>query len=389
VILTSITSNRLPLQHIPDLLSSQDVCIVFVNSDSGEGYLTWSKVGGDRNDLFLQEGGEELVMLVASECGNGDGSTIVVIHAVGPVVMEKWIDIPGVKAVVLANLPGQESGSSLADVIFGIVNPSGKLPYTIGKSLADYGPGGQILYRPNAVVPQQDFDEGLYIDYRHFDKNGIEPRFEFGFGLSYTTFDYTNLIVEQLKAKSSLPSGRPKPGATPPKYDLSLPDRSEAVFPSEIRRLDKFIYPYLESVGNVAPHDPSAYPYPNGYSIPADLSPVGGDEGGNPDLWTPHVRVSVDITNTGHVKGKAVAQLYLSYPESAGEREGTDFPVRVLRGFEKIELAPGATARVKFELTRRDLSYWDTRRQTWIMLDGVYRFVVGGSSREESVVGQW
>lgn len=50
------------------------------------------------------------------------------------------------------------------------MNPSGKLPYTVGKSLEDYGEGGQVLYKPNGVVPQQDFSEKLYIDYRHFDK---------------------------------------------------------------------------------------------------------------------------------------------------------------------------------------------------------------------------
>ena len=56
------------------------------------------------------------------------------------------------------------------DILFGDVNPSGKLPYTVGKSLSDYGEGGQVLYKPNGIIPQQDYKEGLYIDYRHFDK---------------------------------------------------------------------------------------------------------------------------------------------------------------------------------------------------------------------------
>lgn len=55
-------------------------------------------------------------------------------------------------------------------MLFGDVNPSGKLPYTVGKSLDDYGKGGQVMYFPNGAIPQQNFDEGLYIDYRHFDK---------------------------------------------------------------------------------------------------------------------------------------------------------------------------------------------------------------------------
>lgn len=135
----------------------QDVCIVFANADAGEGFVRWENVAGDRPDLLLQKGGDDLIVNVAKGCGGGAGEVLVVIHAVGPVVMEKWIDLPNVKAVILANLPGQESGNALADIIFGDESPSGHLPYTIGKSLADYGPGGQILYLPNGVVPQQDF----------------------------------------------------------------------------------------------------------------------------------------------------------------------------------------------------------------------------------------
>lgn len=136
---------------------NQDVCIVFASADSGEGFVRWADVSGDRPDLKLQKGGDDLIVNVAKGCGNGAGEVLVVIHAVGPVVMENWIDLPTVKAVLLANLPGQESGNALADIIFGDESPSGHLPYTIGKTLADYGPGGQVMYIPNGVVPQQDF----------------------------------------------------------------------------------------------------------------------------------------------------------------------------------------------------------------------------------------
>lgn len=67
------------------------------------------------------------------------------------------------------------------------------------------------MYLPNGVVPQQDFKEGLYIDYRHFDKYGISPRFEFGFGLSYTTFDVGNVTVHPVKEKTPFPVNRPPP----------------------------------------------------------------------------------------------------------------------------------------------------------------------------------
>ena len=372
------------------LLEDLDVCIVFVNADAGEGFVSWGGIAGDRNDLLLQKGGDDLVVAVASACGknlpSGAGDVIVVVHAVGPVVMERWIELPQVKAVLHANLPGQESGNALADVLFGSESPSGKLPYTIGKTLADYGAGGAVMYLPNGVVPQQDFSEGLYVDYRHFDKHAIAPRFEFGYGLSYTAFALGNLRVTGVLPKSELPAPRPAPFAAPPDYDTAIPDPTEALFPAGLRRLQKYIYPYLEPADVAALALSRPYPYPDGYDTVQPPSGAGGDEGGNPDLWATYVRVAVDVTNTGPYAGKAVVQLYLGYPDKAG----VDFPVRVLRGFDKVDLAPGASATVTLNLTRRDLSYWDTARQNWAMVtEGQYRLQVGHSSRDLPVEGVW
>ena len=89
------------------------------------------------------------------------------------------------KLLTSPSLPGQESGNGLVDILYGSTSPGGKLPYTIAKREADYG---------TAVVSgNDDYPEGLYIDYRHFDKEGIAPRYEFGFGLSYTTFNATGI----------------------------------------------------------------------------------------------------------------------------------------------------------------------------------------------------
>ncbi|KIH93804.1 beta-glucosidase [Sporothrix brasiliensis 5110] len=372
-----------------ETLKDLDVCIVFANADAGEGFVSWGGIGGDRNDLLLQKGGDDLVYSVAIGCGDGKGDVIVVIHSVGPVVMERWIDLPQVKALVYANLPGQESGDALADVLFGRVNPSGKLPYTIGRTLEDFGPGGKVMYLPNGVVPQQDFSEGLYIDYRHFDKYDITPRFEFGYGLSYTDFVVGNLSVQGVLPKSSLPSARPPPAATPPTYSNEVPDIKEALFPKEIRRLEKYIYPYLDTVDDLDLVS-TKYPYPDGYDTVQPPSGAGGDEGGNPDLWQAYVSVSVDVQNTGSRDGKAVVQLYLSYPEDAADAAGVDFPVKVLRGFEKPMLKKGETQTVTFNLTRRDLSYWDVQQQNWVMVTGgQYRFHVGQSSRDLPVLGTW
>ncbi|KAK2055696.1 glycosyl hydrolase family 3 N terminal domain-containing protein [Colletotrichum caudatum] len=387
--LSEFLTNSLPFKMDPSILHNQDVCIVFANADSGEGFMSWGGISGDRNDLKLQKGGDDLILQVADNCGKGDGNsiggdTVVVIHSVGPVEMERWIEHPGVKAVLYANLPGQESGNAIADVILGDVNPSGKLPYTIPKSLKDLGPGGQILYLPNGVVPQQDFSEGLYIDYRHFDKQEIEPRFEFGFGLSYTTFEFSNVVVEGVRPKSPLPAARPPPAAEPPEFSHKIPDKKEALFPKGFRKLKKYVYPYLDTVDDILAEP---YPYPEGYDVEQPLSEAGGEEGGNPDLWEIYVTVKADVTNTGAVAGKVVPQLYLTYPKDV---HGVDFPVKVLRGFDKFNLEKGEKKTVTFNLTRRDLSYWDVHHQNWVMAtSGEYSFLVGESSRQLSRVGSW
>lgn len=367
VVLTEHLSNK------PDAsVQNQDICVVFANAVAGEGYLSWNGVRGDRNDLFLQKGGDKLIRSVAEKCGNGNGETIVVLHTVGPVIVENWIDIPGVKALILANLPGQESGNALVDILFGDVNPSGKLPYTMGKKLEDYGPGGQVMYLPNAPVPQQDFSEGVFVDYRHFDREEIEPRYEFGFGLSYTTFEIGNVVVEGLKERTEFPAPRPEPDAEPPTYSKEIPDREEARAPEGFRELKKYVYPYFE--GDIGEGE---YPYPDGYDVEQPLSQAGGGEGGNPDLWETYAVIKADVTNKGDRPGKVVAQLYMSYPSNIK----VEVPPRVLRGFEKVHLEVGETKEVEFQVTRRDLSYWDVDAQNWRMVVGEYGFVVGESSR--------
>ncbi|RDX56051.1 beta-glucosidase [Lentinus brumalis] len=165
-----------------------DVAFVFITADSGEGYITVENNAGDRNDLNAWHNGDALVKQVASANKN----TIVVVNSVGPILVEQWINHPNVTALVWSGLPGQEAGNSLVDVLYGAYNPSGRLPYTIGKSITDYS--AQITYTGSGIVPIP-YNEGLFIDYRHFDQANIAPRFEFGFGLSYTTFDYSGLKI--------------------------------------------------------------------------------------------------------------------------------------------------------------------------------------------------
>jgi beta-glucosidase len=154
-------------------VSSADTALVFINSNSGEQYVkVENQPEGDRLNLDPWHNGNELVEAVART----GKPTIVVVHSVGPIILERIIANPNVKAIVWAGLPGQESGNALVDVLYGDTSPSGKLPYTIAKKVADYGA---------AVSRSQvdNFKERIYVDYRHFDQANIEPRYEFGFGL--------------------------------------------------------------------------------------------------------------------------------------------------------------------------------------------------------------
>ncbi|KAJ5966513.1 CAZyme family GH3 [Penicillium waksmanii] len=375
-------------------LAEQDLCLVFANSDGGEGFIRSDGINGDRNDLFLQRNGVNLVESVAQQCGDGRGRTIVVVHSVGPVVLDPWIDLPGVHAVLYANLPGQESGNALVDVLFGDVDASGRLPYTIGRSLEDYGPAAQVVYKADNQVPQVDLDDGLYIDYRHFDRHNITPRYEFGYGLSYTTFDFSELRIKASQEKSRLPRPRQKSDIDPPAYDSSPGSANDNLLPSNFTRLAKYIYPYLLNTDGT---EPGKYPYPEGYDEKQEPSEAGGGLGGNPSLWEGMLEVSVKVTNTGTRVGKEVIQIYVSFPDGVVEhrgvslsREEVDFPVRVLRNFEKISLEPGESKTVEMTLSRKDLSYWSVRAQNWVLpTEGEFKIWAGRSSRDLPLVAEF
>ncbi|KAI1499229.1 glycosyl hydrolase family 3 N terminal domain-containing protein [Biscogniauxia marginata] len=165
-------------------VNGADAAIVFITSDSGEGYITVEGHAGDRNDLNPWHNGNQLVQAVAAAHEN----VIVVVHAVGPVILETILAEPNVKAIVWAGLPSQENGNALVDILYGDTSPSGKLPYTIAKAEADYG--------TRVSSSNDNFVEGLFVDYRHFDQEDIEPRYEFGYGLSYTNFTYSDIFVD-------------------------------------------------------------------------------------------------------------------------------------------------------------------------------------------------
>ena len=110
--------------------------------------------------------------------------------------MDDWND--KVPAIVEALYPGEQGGKALAQILFGEVNPSGKLPFTIMKKWEDH-PAAKTYPGEKEVA---HYSEGIFTGYRHFDKYKIDPLYEFGYGLSYTTFDYSDIKLSSEKMSS-------------------------------------------------------------------------------------------------------------------------------------------------------------------------------------------
>lgn len=340
-------------------VSSGDVAVVFISADSGENYITVEGNPGDRTSAGLNawHNGDKLVKDAAAKFSK----VVVVVHTVGPILMEEWIDLPSVKAVLVAHLPGQEAGWSLTDVLFGDYSPSGHLPYTIPRAESDYPSSVGLLSQPIVQI-QDTYTEGLYIDYRLFLKANITPRYPFGHGLSYTTFSFSQPTLSVRTAlDSTYPPTRPPKGPTPT-YPTAIPDPSEVAWPKNFGRIWRYLYPYLDDPASAAKNSSKTYPYPAGYTtVPKPAPRAGGAEGGNPALFDVAFAVSVTVTNTGSRPGRAVAQLYVELPDSLGET-----PSRQLRQFAKTKtLAPGTSETLTMEITRKDISVWDVVVQDW------------------------
>jgi beta-glucosidase len=242
--------------------------------------------GTDQADIDLPGSQNTLVQQVAAANPN----TIVVLNT-GSAVTMPWLG--QVKGVVEEWYAGQEVGNSLAALLFGDVNPSGKLPVTFPASLND------VPAHTTAQWPGQgnvQYSEGLKVGYRWYDAQNIAPLFPFGFGLSYTSFSFSGLQV----------SG-------------------------------------LDGSGNAS--------------------------------------VSATVTNTGSRAGAEIAQLYVGDPASTGE------PAKQLKGFQRVDLQPGASAKVTFPVTAHDLAYWNTTGSNWTTAAGGYQIMVGDSSRNLPLTG--
>jgi beta-glucosidase len=141
---------------------------------------------GDRT-FRLPPGQDELIKQIAAANKN----TIVVVTSGGGVDMTSWVD--HVPALFEVWYPGQEGGTALAQLLFGEFDPSGRLPISMERRWEDNAVHDS--YYPKDGEKKVEYTEGIFVGYRHFDKSGIKPLFPFGYGLSYTTFAYKNLMV--------------------------------------------------------------------------------------------------------------------------------------------------------------------------------------------------
>lgn len=238
--------------------------------------------GADRLSYGLPYGQDTVIEALAAA-----NPRLAVVLVSGNAVAMPWID--RVPAVLEAWFSGSEAGNALADVVFGAVNPSGKLPFSFPVRLEDNGaialgeyPGGDsVTYR-----------EGLFVGYRWLESKGIAPLFAFGHGLSYTTFSISG--------------------------------------------------------------------------VRSDRTSLGSDG---------RIRVSADVTNTGDRAGAEVVQLYIGDEESSLPR-----PVKELKGFQKVSLAPGETRTVTFDITPEQLQYYDDRQGAWVAEAGLFTAFVGAAS---------
>lgn len=174
-----------PIQRAMEVAKGCDAVVIYAGlSNLFEGG------NNDRSDILLP--GEQNKLI--SEVAKVNPNTVVVLINGSPIGMP-WIN--NVNAILEAYYPGEEGGNAIANVLFGKVNPSGKLPETFPVKISD-NPAYSNYPGEKDVV---NYAEGIYVGYRHYDTRNIEPLFPFGYGLSYTTFEYNNLKLKK-KGKS-------------------------------------------------------------------------------------------------------------------------------------------------------------------------------------------
>ncbi|UCD02582.1 MAG: glycoside hydrolase family 3 C-terminal domain-containing protein [Promethearchaeota archaeon] len=263
------------------LAKKADVSLIVVglnHKDEGE-YIKELRVGGDRDFLSLHRKDIELIKAVSAE----NEKAIVVLIGGSAITMEEWkAEVP---AILMAWYSGVEGGTALAKILFGDVNPSGKLPFTIPKD-----PKNLPFFDKNA----DEIEYGYYHGYTFFDKEGYVPAFAFGHGLSYTKFNYSNLQFEIKEDK---------------------------------------------------------------------------------------VIATVDVKNDGKKAGGEVVQLYIGFEQSQIER-----PIKLLKGFSRVSLEPNEIKKVKIEVSKKNLAWYNPKTKSWEIEKIEYTLYIGGSSKAEDLL---
>lgn len=247
-----------------------------INDPSKEGAR--AKEGGDRESLQLKPEDEKMILQVSEM----HPKCIVALVGGSAIIMENWKE--SASSILMTWYAGMEGGTALANILFGDVNPSGKLPFTIARE-------------ENQLPPFDPFTKkiqyGYYHGYTLFDKENLEPAFPFGFGLSYTSYDYDGLSLVNPEVS-----------------------RNEALM------------------------------------------------------------AEINVSNSGERAGEEVIQLYVGFKNSQIDR-----PVKLLKGFTKVELQAGETKKIKFEIPAEDLAWYNPETGNWEIEEMEYELYIGSSSR--------
>jgi beta-glucosidase len=275
----------------PGQIAAAEVVLCNVGTNDSEGW--------DR-PFALPEEQEKKVL----DCVSNNPNTVVIVTSGSGVRMTDWN--AKARAILYAWYGGQIGNQALAEIIVGKTNPSGKLPITIEKEFSDspgygYLPEGESLYLNWADRKEKDhpvydvpYKEGIFSGYRWYENKGIEPLYPFGFGLSYTTFDYGRLEAAKSKFKED-------------------------------------------------------------------------------DV----ISVSLVIKNSGTIKGSETAQLYVQDVNCSVPR-----PEKELKAFRKVELEPGQSTTITFQLDKKAFSFWSPQKKDWTAEKGKFIIYLGASSKD-------
>ena len=286
-----LADNRSPEELAAEAvrIATEADCVIFIGGLNKSQHQDCED--SDRAGLGLPYGQDELIAQLAKA-----NKRLIVVNVSGNAVAMPWVK--EVSAILQAWYLGSEAGHTIASVLVGDVNPSGKLPFTFPATLEDV-PAHQLGEYPGSDkrgnIVDEKYNEGIFVGYRWTDKQKkAKPLFPFGHGVSYTTFEYSQPTIDK-KAMTA--------------NDL--------------------------------------------------------------------LQVKVKVKNTGNREGREIVQLYISDKKSSLPR-----PVKELKGFSKVKLAPGEEQTVSFVINKDALSYFDDTKHAWVAEPGQFEAIIAASATD-------